>query len=77
MSRRSVLTKTALPWMGVEENLVTRTVCPRKRQVPSSLLVNLLKDVPHYYSNVVGLPLPALAMLLRRFGVDVWKSARA
>ena len=30
------------------ENLVTRTVCPCKRQVPSSLLVNLVKDVPHY-----------------------------
>jgi hypothetical protein len=30
------------------ENLVTRTVCPCKRQAPSSLLVNLVKDVPHY-----------------------------
>ena len=33
------------------ENLVTRTVCPCKRQVPSSLLVNLVKDVPHYDSG--------------------------
>ena len=27
---------------------MTRTVCPCKRQVPSSSLVNLVKDVPHY-----------------------------
>ena len=32
------------------ENLVTRAACPRKRQVPSPLLVNLVKDVPHYES---------------------------
>ena len=28
------------------------------------------------YSNVVGLPLPTLARLLRRFHLDVWESAR-
>jgi septum formation protein len=29
------------------------------------------------YSNVVGLPLPILVMLLRRFGLDVWDAARS
>jgi len=48
-----------LPWMGVEENLVTRTVCPRKRQVPSSLLVNLVKDVPHYQTGDLPISDPA------------------
>lgn len=28
------------------------------------------------YSNVVGLPLPTLARLLRRFHLDVWEAAR-
>jgi septum formation protein len=37
----------------------------------------LVQGIRGDYSTVVGLPLPTLAMLLRRFGVDVWDAARA
>ncbi len=36
----------------------------------------LVEGIKGDYSTVVGLPLPTLAWLLRRFGLDVWKAAR-
>lgn len=37
----------------------------------------LVEGIEGDYSTVVGLPLPTLAGLLWRFGLDVWKAARA
>ena len=37
----------------------------------------LVEGIEGDYSTVVGLPLPTLARLLRRFGLDVWEAARA
>lgn len=37
----------------------------------------LVEGVEGDYSNVVGLPVVTLATLLRRFGLEVWKAARA
>jgi septum formation protein len=37
----------------------------------------LVESIEGEYSTVVGLPLPTLAMLLRRFGLDIWDAARA
>jgi septum formation protein len=36
----------------------------------------LIDGIEGDYSTIVGLPLPTLAMLLRRFGLDVWDTAR-
>ena len=35
----------------------------------------LVEGIEGDYSTVVGLPLPTLAMLLRRFGLDLWEAA--
>jgi len=37
----------------------------------------LVEGIEGDYSTVVGLPLPTLVRLLRRFGLDVWEAARA
>jgi septum formation protein len=37
----------------------------------------LVERIQGDYSNVVGLPLPTLARLFRRFQFDVWESARS
>jgi septum formation protein len=37
----------------------------------------LVEAIEGDYSTVVGLPLPTLAVLLRRFGLDIWEAARA
>ena len=36
----------------------------------------LIDGIEGDYSTVVGLPLPTLARLLRRFGLDVWEATR-
>ncbi|MBI4572064.1 MAG: septum formation protein Maf [candidate division NC10 bacterium] len=36
----------------------------------------LVEGIEGDYSTIVGLPLPTLAMLLRRFSLDLWEAAR-